>query len=201
MRKKTQTIGWYSNDLIDQKKWIIYLNKSELNLVKKILEKITSNESKKEITSLLFSKFTPIIHRIFDAAINQYGFLIVKGFPIPNDNLNIDVLSQFYLYFCQLIGVPLIQNKKGNLLFNIKTMNYTMTDPNGRGANHNNALPLHADHGGLLGMYCLHTAEIGGHTLLGSTQTIHDSIAAERLDLLKILYQPFYCDRRGQQPD
>src|SRR3990167_9732042 len=118
MRKKTQTIGWYSNDLIDQKKWIIYLNKSELNLVKKILEKITSNESKKEITSLLFSKFTPIIHRIFDAAINQYGFLIVKGFPIPNDNLNIDVLSQFYLYFCQLIGVPLIQNKKGNLLFN-----------------------------------------------------------------------------------
>jgi len=53
--------------------------------------------------------------------------------------------------------------------------------------------------GAILGMYCLASADVGGHTILTSSRTVHDEIQKIRPDLLEILYQPFYADRRGNE--
>lgn len=53
--------------------------------------------------------------------------------------------------------------------------------------------------GAILGMYCLASADVGGHTILTSSRTVHDEIQKISPDLLEILYQPFYADRRGNE--
>jgi len=86
-----------------------------------------------------------------------------------------------------MLGIPLIQNNKNEYIYDVKYSPSEKNKSNVRGPQINDALPLHPDHGGLLGMYCLQSAENGGCTLLGNVKKIHDEINILRPDLLQIL--------------
>ncbi|MBV8802815.1 MAG: TauD/TfdA family dioxygenase [Gammaproteobacteria bacterium] len=121
--------------------------------------------------------------------------------PKTRQQTSTDTLRAFFLFFCKMLGIPFIQNNKNEYIYDVKYIPAEKNKLNVRGPQINDALPLHPDHGGLLGMYCLQSAENGGCTLLGNVKKIHDEIKMLSPELLKILYEPFYGDRRGQQPD
>jgi Taurine catabolism dioxygenase TauD, TfdA family len=50
-------------------------------------------------------------------------------------------------------------------------------------------------------MYCYAAADVGGDTMLSSARIVHDEIKKHRPDLLEVLYQPFYTDRRANEPE
>lgn len=183
---------WYCNDISQDQRWLRYLSVDDKSLISTYMNKPDS---------LTLPKLHYLFEEIFSGIINQCGFLIVRGFPIPNDEYSLESIRHFFLEFCSFLGEPLIQNKKQDYLFDIQVHEFADNDPNARGPQINDVLPLHADHGGLLGMYCLQEAEVGGNTLLASTYTVHNEIEKESPDLLDVLYQPFYGDRRGQEPE
>lgn len=188
---------WYSADLVKNKDWEITLSPEEKFYITKELDNLISNDLS-PCSSL--SELNSLFDKINNSVINEYGFLIVKKFPTPDSTYSTDIIRKFYLEFCRNLGVPLIQNKNHDYVFDVKSIK-SVGDLNVRGPHISGALPLHPDHGGLLGMYCLNSSDHGGHTLLASTYTVHYEIEKFRPDLLKILYQPFYGDRRGQEQD
>jgi hypothetical protein len=103
-----------------------------------------------------------LFNDIMEATINLFGFIIIKGFPKPDSTHSISTLRNFFLLFCKMLGIPLIQNNKNEYIYDVKYTPSEKNKSNVRGPQINDALPLHPDHGGLLGMYCLQSAENGG---------------------------------------
>ncbi|MGY4408325.1 hypothetical protein ACVWW4_000061 [Bradyrhizobium sp. LB7.1] len=62
-------------------------------------------------------------------------------------------------------------------------------------------LRYHTDECDFVGLLCLHEAKAGGASTLASAVAIHNAIQANRPDLLRVLYEPWYIDRRGEVPE
>jgi hypothetical protein len=195
MNISNNKIDWLSNDLKNNnQQWTRYLSHDEKILLDQmILDQDSIFQSK--------AKLQTLFNDIIEATTNLFGFIIIKEFPKPDKKYSVDILRHFFLLFCKVIGTPLIQNKNKEYICDIKYTSTVEDNPNSRGPQINDSLPLHPDHGSLLGMYCVQSAENGGHTLLGNVKKIHDEIKSLRPDLLKTLYEPFYGDRRGHEPD
>lgn len=188
-------IDWLPNDLKDRKEWTRDLSSNEKEFIDEM------NQNNHFTNTFIKQKLHFLFNDIMEATINLFGFIIIKGFPKPDSTHPISTLRNFFLLFSKMLGIPLIQNNKNEYIYDVKHIHSEKNKSNVRGPQINDALPLHPDHGGLLGMYCLQSAKNGGYTLLGNVKKIHDEINTLRPDLLQILYGPFYGDRRGQQPE
>ncbi len=102
---------------------------------------------------------------------------------------------------CKQLGEPIRQNKQGMKLIDVKCTNASRLDPDSRGVFYRNNLNMHTDMGSILGMACIQAACSGGETKLSSVERIHCEIEKSRPDLLKVLYEPFYTDRRNEHLD
>ncbi len=47
---------------------------------------------------------------------------------------------------------------------------------------------------------CLHTARAGGESSLASSVTVHNEMLKRRPDLVRVLAEPYYRDRRDEVP-
>lgn len=199
------SLKWFSKDIHEDAPKIRKLSLSEQNAVTQALsllanQNISSNDD--SVKNILFSGLHYLFDEIMHSLIHQRGFITLKGFPNYQDEYNIELIKKFLLAFCFHLGTPLRQNKKHELIFDVKSIEgMTMNLQDSRGPYVKESLPMHTDAGAILGMYCFASADVGGHTLLSSSQTVHDEIRKERPDLLEVLYQPFYTDRRGNEAE
>ena len=60
-------------------------------------------------------------------------------------------------------------------------------------------LPFHNDSCDIVGLCCLETAERGGLSSVASSVAVYNALVRSRPDLAKVLPQPFYVDRRGEE--
>jgi hypothetical protein len=208
---KTQTnltqpndLNWYKKDITDsdQSDYTRLLNDQEKLILQNSLYNLDGELSWSENSpkNPILAALKPLYDDIMQALLYQRGFIIVKGFPTPNTQYSLRKLKKLLLEFSANLGVPLKQNKDQELIFDVKSIEgQTLSMENSRGPYVQEALPLHTDAGAILGMYCLDAADSGGYTLLSSARAIHDEIKKTRPDLLNVLYQPFYVDRRGHE--
>ncbi|MBH5396266.1 TauD/TfdA family dioxygenase [Bradyrhizobium sp. CNPSo 4010] len=127
------------------------------------------------------------------------GFVLVRGLPI--DRYSREQVAAIYLGIGLHLGKPVPQNGKGHLLGHIINLGSSMANPNQRGHESKETLRYHTDECDVVGLLCLHEAKAGGASTLASAVAIHNAIQAERPDLLQVLYQPWYIDRRGEIPE
>jgi hypothetical protein len=132
----------------------------------------------------------------------QYaGAIILKNFPInlPEDEIKIAT----FILGCYL-GTPVYNNRDKIFIWPViaKQIESSKESKNNiRNGNTGNPLIFHTDTATFAGLLCLQQAEQGGENLLVSTVAVHNKIYERNLDLLKVLYSPFYVDRRGEQMD
>jgi hypothetical protein len=74
--------------------------------------------------------------------------------------------------------------------------------PTTRSHQHNRRLGFHADPTDVVALLCLRPARAGGHSPVVSSVAVHNEIVRTRPDLARVLYQPWWHDRRtGDGPD
>lgn len=128
------------------------------------------------------------------------GFFLIRGIPVAR--LGNDDATIAYWGIGVHLGKVVAQNMMGELLGDVRAIPGDWDEnPNIRGYQTTVHLPFHCDKSDVVGLLCLQTARSGGTSSFTSAVAIHNEIMRRRPDLLKVLYEPFYIDHRGEEFD
>ncbi|MEW2624763.1 TauD/TfdA family dioxygenase [Streptomyces sp. NPDC048106] len=125
------------------------------------------------------------------------GCVVVTGFPVAGDDPRETEMAYWLLGL--LLGRPVSQSRKGDLLGRVEDRGADISSPVQRGYESSAELPFHVDRTDVIGLLCIRPAVAGGLSRIASSRTVHDLLLAERPELLAELYQPFPNDRRGEE--
>ena len=127
------------------------------------------------------------------------GFALIRGLPVERYTRRQATI--IYWGIGLHLGQGVVTNSKGHLISHVTNLGATMDNPNQRGHETREMLPYHTDECDIVGLLCLQEAKSGGASTLASAVAIHNEIQRTRPDLLEVLYQPWYIDRRGEIPE
>lgn len=162
----------------------------------------------------LGKRLADIRRELFDGR----GFVLLQGLPVAQHSRR-DAAILYWGIGCHL-GYPVSQNADGHLLGHVIDLGTkspadvkaqaelpgaggdakVFVHPKYRGYNSNERLAYHVDFADIIGLCCLHPARSGGESFIVNSIALHNEILRTRPDLLKVLYQPFCIDRRGEIP-
>jgi hypothetical protein len=124
------------------------------------------------------------------------GFLLIRGFP--RERYTQEECGIIFWGIGTYFGDAVSQNAQGDLLGHIRDTGREIGDPSVRGYQTRIRLPYHTDGSDVVGLFCDQTARKGGLSTLISSVAVHNRFLERRPDLLELMYQPFYYDRRGE---
>lgn len=128
------------------------------------------------------------------------GFIILR--TPETKSADVESLLNHATYIARALGSVMAQSVAGNVVAHVIDSGRTISD----GARYHETREgggLHTDGPQLdippdvVIMGCVNKASHGGATLLASAQAIHDRLAVDAPDLLALLHETFYFDRRG----
>ena len=128
------------------------------------------------------------------------GFTLLRG--MPRDGLT---AAEFELLTWAIglhTGVARPQGKASQYLSAVRDAGVTYRTGKGRGYSSNADLDFHTDSADVVLLTCYNVAKAGGMSMVSSSVTAHEVIAAERPDLAELLHQPHFFSRQQEQaPD
>ena len=127
------------------------------------------------------------------------GFVLLRGFDIDRYTLGDAALA----YWCigTYLGKGAAQNAQGDMLGHVTNLGVDYhVDPRARGYQTRQRLPYHNDLMDIVGLLCIHPAPVGGTSRIVSSTAIHNELFEKRPDLLRVAYEDFFIDRRGEAP-
>ncbi len=131
---------------------------------------------------------------------NGTGFAILRG--MPRDELT---AAEFELLTWAIglhTGVARPQGKASQFLSAVRDAGTVYRTGKGRGYSSNADLDFHTDSADVVLLTCYNVARSGGMSMVSSSVTAHEVLAAERPDLAERLHQPHFFSRQQEQaPD
>lgn len=193
---------WRGPELMTRNDWVYQLDDADVADLETALAHAEQNAS--DLISLTrdhfpLKRFGDKLNAVRRQLNEGLGLALIRGLPI--DRYTREQAAAIYWGVGVHLGDPIAQNSKGHLLGHIVNLGSTMSNPNQRGSESKDALRYHTDDGDIIGLFCLHEAKAGGVSTLASAVAIHNAIQAARPDLLRVLYRPFYIDRRNEIPE
>ena len=128
---------------------------------------------------------------------NGRGFFLVKGLPV--ERYAEQDAALIFWGIGRHMGVPVSQNASGDLLGHVRDTGRSIKDPSVRGYQTRVRLPYHTDGSDVVGLLCLRPALAGGLSTIVSSTAVYNEVVRRRPDLVEVLYEPFYFDRREEQ--
>ena len=126
------------------------------------------------------------------------GVVLVRGLPM--ERYSKQDAGTIFWGIGTYLGRSVAQNAYGDVLGHVRDIGKDWTtDMKARGYQTTLHLPFHNDSCDVVGLLCLRTAKQGGLSSIVSSVSIHDEMMRRRPDLAKLLYEPFYVDRRGEE--
>lgn len=121
---------------------------------------------------------------------------LIRG--INNTDYNEEDLPIIYYGIGLHMGIPVSQNKKGDMLGIVENVR----DPNQKDARvyeTNTNLPYHTDLSDVVGLLSIRKAKTGGVSSLVSAVTVYNEIAKNHPEYLGLLYSPLYYNHLGEE--
>jgi hypothetical protein len=137
--------------------------------------------------------------RLYRELMNGKGLACVRGFPVEQHS--IEELERIYWAFCLHLGYPVSNNSFGHRMVRVQEEVLPGGVQPARGTKSRAELAMHNDAADILSLLCVYPAAQGGESQFASGPAAHNTILAERPDLLGVLYQGFPHHRRSEQPD
>jgi hypothetical protein len=138
------------------------------------------------------------LSRIRDDLQSGRGFALLRGLPVERYDIHEAAIAYFGIG--SHIGDAVSQNAKGHALGHVYNLGVDPTTPTGRGYQSDLKLNFHTDPTDVVGLLCLKKAKSGGLSSIVSAGTVFNTMLAQRPDLVRILTQTLYRDRRGEVP-
>lgn len=140
----------------------------------------------------------PALDRLRDEILNGRGFVLIRGLPVEGRPIADSAAA--YWGVGTHFGHARSQNAMGHLLGHVQDLGLATTDPNVRTYQTTERQHFHTDSCDVVGLLCLKTAKSGGLSSIVSSMAIYNAMAARRPDLVRLLFNPFPTDRRGEVP-
>ena len=125
------------------------------------------------------------------------AFQLVRGFPV--DELDPDETRAAFLGLGSHLGVPVGQNRSGEILTDIRDERLPAEEPHVRRYRTRLRQDFHTDGADIVGLLCLHTALRGGESRIASAGAVYNALLGSWPDLLEVLHRPFHWDRQGEE--
>ena len=155
-----------------------------------------------EITPATFPLPTlgPVLRRVRDELADGRGFVLVQGVPVEGMSERQCELAALGLG-CH-VGQIAPQGPGRAPLTHVRDTGADPARPRTRSFQHSGPLGYHSDPTDIVALLCLRPARSGGLSAVVSSVAVHNEIVRTRPDLARVLYQPWWHDRRtGDGPD
>ena len=128
-----------------------------------------------------------------------FGFTMIRGIPVERYDMQQAAIAYFGIG--THLGEAVSQNAKGHALGHVYDLGVDASKPLGRGYQTASMLNFHTDPADIVGLLCLKTAKAGGLSSIVSSGAVFNAMLAQRPDLVQVLTETLYRDRRGEIPD
>ena len=179
-----------------QEKFLVKLDLTALN---ELVEKKSQLNIENPDDFFLFKKE---IERLkTQILVDGCGFFVIDGSSFKNFTIN--EKKSLHIIISKILGDLLKQNKKGELAVEIKDLGKSMKTgaryhhTKEGGSYHTDGSHIYSQPPNYVGLLCINPAKIGGASKFMSGYTIHNALQ-QRMDLLEILYERFYHDKKGE---
>lgn len=197
----TQPRGWTRRDIESSDAWIHRLTPDEIKGLENALRHaLATGKGRFEMSPDDFPLSPAIkqrLHDIIQSTQTQYGFKLMRGFPVQNWSEG--ELRLFYWGIGLHMGVPRPQGKSSSFMSDVRDAGGVYRAKTGRGYNTSARLDFHADGSDIVGLLVVRTAKSGGSSLISSSISAHNEMLKTRPDLVEVLYQPFTFSRQGEE--
>lgn len=195
--------AWLGSEVESRTEWKIELGDAD---VAELLEAVrTVDRPGVELEDIGRDDFplpglAPVLEGLVDELMDGRGFVLLRGLPVEQ-------LSERQ---CELLcwgvgrhlGTALPQGQGGDLLMHVRDQGVDKNHPLTRGYQHNGYLGYHCDSSDIVGLLCVRPAKRGGVSTIVSSVAVHDELVRRRPDLVELMYEPWWHDRkRGDGPD
>jgi hypothetical protein len=124
------------------------------------------------------------------------GLQVVSGVPV--DAWSLEEASAFFWGLGQHLGRPGAQNRKGDLLGQVRDTGADRADRYVRQYMTTQDIPFHCDAADMVGLLCLRQAKSGGLSRIASSVSVYNELLRRRPDLAPRLFEPFMLDTRDE---
>jgi hypothetical protein len=198
--------SWRGEELRDSDEWIVELgdeHRAELLAALAGVENEGLDFHEIDIASFPLPSTGPLVESLLDPLLDGRGFVLLRGVPI--DGLSERQIELLYWGIGLRVGVALPQGAtKTDYFAHVRDEGVDRNANYGGGLlnRHSGALPFHTDSSDLVGLLCINPAMRGGLSTLASAVAVHDEALRRRPDLVELMYEPWWFDRkRGDGPD
>ena len=193
---------WYGPEMAKrQDAWAISFTSDEIAELRAAAEAfLASGKPLEEAKAADFDlpRLAAKLKSIADDVIWGRGFVLLRGIPV--EEMERDEQLACYWAVGLQVGVPVSQNAMGHLLGHVKDIGKDPADPAVRIYQTSFRQIFHTDSTDIVGLLCLKPARSGGLSAIVSSTTIYHEMKKTRPDLVEVLEQPFYYDRKGEVP-
>jgi hypothetical protein len=180
--------------------WIVELDDTQRSELRDALRRAESRGGKLlDLTREDFPvpSLDPIVSDVVEELLDGRGFTVLRGMPL--EGLSESQIELMYWGLGLHVGIALPQDVDGVQLFaHVRDEGVDRNATLGAALlnRHNQALPFHTDSSDFVGLLCIHPAMRGGMSTLVSSTAVHDELFRRRKNLLEIMYEPWWFDRR-----
>lgn len=199
----TTTTGWRADDLRRDDRWLYHLSEADIAELDTALRSV--NEKGIDVPAITAADFPlPSLAAKLRAFLQEIesglGVFLIRGLPM--ERYSKQDAGRIFWGIGAHLGRSVAQNAYGDVLGHVRDLGKDWnTDMSARGYQTTLHLPFHNDSCDVVSLLCLRTAKAGGASSVVSSVAIHDEIKRRAPDLLRVLYQPFYVDRRGEEAE
>ena len=190
---------WRAADVADPTTWTFELTEDHRREIVAAARSASTSAtpSVTEPASFPLPTLGPEIARWTAELAHGRAFQLVRGFPV--DELDPDETRAAFLGLGARLGVPVGQNRSGEILTDIRDERLPAEEPHVRRYRTRLRQDFHTDGADIVGLLCLHTALRGGESRIASAGAVYNALLESRPDLLEVLHRPFHWDRQGEE--
>jgi hypothetical protein len=194
--------AWSAADLSQSETWLYHLEAAEIAELRQAIAPYDHDGV--DVMPLGRDDFVlpilaPRLAAIRDDIVYGSGYALIRGLPAAEIGKRGAALA-FWAVSQHLGDGVWSQNDRGHVLGHVTDIGQSKSNPNQRGPYSSESLPFHVDCADTVGLLCLETPIRGGESSIASAVTVYNDMLERRPELLRVLCEPYYRDRRGEIP-
>lgn len=195
--KITDVNAWLPADLLESQWRAIFTDEQLEELDKAIQKNLDRPLAEISHENTPMRALDAVMPKLVEQVNEGCGFLLLKGFPA----------AQYSVQECQVaaalinsyFGVPISQNKYGDLMLDVKSQGRKLGEFQVRGYDTDSELRFHNDECDILSLMCLQPAKKGGQSALVSSVSIYNVLRKEYPEHLDTLFGGYIFSLMGEE--
>ncbi len=211
--------AWLGEEMAHSTRWLRDLKPAEIAQIDSALERVERRGlAWQEISrdDFLLPDLADLFAAIREELENGTGMVKLRGVPV--ERYSEDQLRKLYFGLGANVGMPVFQNRRGELMRHIRDeggdvgkrygqiervrmadgrpflSSYARTLTNG-------ALRFHTDRTDVVALLCVRQALKGGISTICSSVAVMNEMLKRRPDLAALLFEPYYRSRHGEESE